>query len=236
VPREKSPAWRTLFALVPHLARVRWRVDAVGPRPASWHAGPVQPSYSPHDDPSKSFRLAPRSALAVTRSSGLEKVGIGASDQLFSSDFVFLTVPRSHQVARASGCPGSQAVLPRRTAPSPPSIGTGVVRACDWRQETLARPDWARSRPSGLGRPPSSRRSRSGWDRYCRWARRPSAEAAGETPPTADRARCAESAALSERLEQESREEQVMVVRPLGRPVSVRGRPVRWEQMEGSVG
>ena len=28
----KSPASRTLFAWVPHLPRVRWRVDAVGPR------------------------------------------------------------------------------------------------------------------------------------------------------------------------------------------------------------
>ena len=85
VPREKSPAWRTLFALVPHLARVRWRVDAVGPRPASWHAGPVQPCYSPHDDPAKSFRFPPRTAVAVTRSSILEKIGIGASDQLLET-------------------------------------------------------------------------------------------------------------------------------------------------------
>ena len=47
----RSPASRTLFASVPHLARVRWRVDAVGSRPASWHAGPVHPSYSLQDDP-----------------------------------------------------------------------------------------------------------------------------------------------------------------------------------------
>jgi len=41
------------------------------------------------------------------------------------------------------------------------------------------------------------------------------------------RERCA---APSERPEQESREEQVMVVRPLGRPISVHGRLVRREQ------
>ena len=46
VPNRKSPASRTLFASVPHLARVAWRVDAVGPRPASWHTGAAHPSYS----------------------------------------------------------------------------------------------------------------------------------------------------------------------------------------------
>jgi hypothetical protein len=61
--RRTSPAHRTLFASVPHLARVRWRVDAVGPRPASLHAGPVQPSYSLTDDPAKPFRPGPRSAV-----------------------------------------------------------------------------------------------------------------------------------------------------------------------------
>src|SRR5581483_4206920 len=46
VPKRKSPASRTLFASVPHLGRLASRVDAVGPRPASWHAGAVPPSYS----------------------------------------------------------------------------------------------------------------------------------------------------------------------------------------------
>jgi hypothetical protein len=53
---------RAKIASAPHLARVRWRVDRLGPQPASWHAGPVQPSYSLPDDPAKAFhgeRLRP---------------------------------------------------------------------------------------------------------------------------------------------------------------------------------
>ena len=70
VPKRKSPASRTLFASVPHLARVRWRVDAVGPRPASWHAGPVQPSYSLQDEPAKIFTTSQLARAVLDQEAG----------------------------------------------------------------------------------------------------------------------------------------------------------------------
>src|SRR5439155_16558574 len=58
--------------------RAVWRIDGFGPRAASWHAGPVPPSYSSRGNSG----ARPRSADIVSGTAGFEQVGVGTRDQL----------------------------------------------------------------------------------------------------------------------------------------------------------
>jgi hypothetical protein len=159
-----------------------------------------------------------------------------ASRKATNGPFVALSVYVQRSIAPQAA---PKICLRRDTATRPRSTSrVGSYSGHDKPRQTGERErPWARSRTSVLWPGPELViRSRSVWDRYCRWARRPSAEAAGAPRISSSTCRPGLSApralvaAPSERPEQESREEQVMVVRPLRRLISLQRRLVRLEQ------